>query len=62
MNKTLNFLGVGISLYALAGLYQYFAKDPIIKHFRKCPYCRKNINEKVCASTYSGSLCWWHEH
>ncbi|KAL8399894.1 hypothetical protein RB594_000345 [Gaeumannomyces avenae] len=46
VNKSLNFLGIGISLYALAGLYQYFSKDPIIKHLRKCPYCRKNINEK----------------
>lgn len=60
VNKTLNFLGVGISLYALAGLYQYFAKDPIIKHFRKCPYCRKNINEKArrcvnCTSWVDGT-------
>lgn len=47
LNKTLNFVGLGSALYALAGLYQYLSKDPIIKHMVKCRYCRKNINEKV---------------
>lgn len=47
LNKTLNFIGLGSALYALAGLYQYLSKDPIIKHMVKCRYCRKNINEKV---------------
>jgi large-conductance mechanosensitive channel len=47
LNKTLNFIGLGSALYALAGCYQYLSKDPIIKHMVKCRYCRKNINEKV---------------
>lgn len=47
LNKTLNFVGLGSALYALAGLYQYLSKDPIIKHMVKCRYCRKRINEKV---------------
>ncbi|KAL2279485.1 hypothetical protein FJTKL_13377 [Diaporthe vaccinii] len=46
LNKTLNFIGLGSALYALAGLYQYLSKDPIIKHMVKCRYCRKRINEK----------------
>ncbi|POS78108.1 hypothetical protein DHEL01_v203508 [Diaporthe helianthi] len=46
LNKTLNFIGLGSALYALAGLYQYLSKDPIIKHMIKCRYCRKNVNEK----------------
>ncbi|EFX05611.1 mechanosensitive ion channel [Grosmannia clavigera kw1407] len=47
LNRAINFLGVGISLYALAGLYQYFSHDPIIKHTVKCKYCRKRISEKA---------------
>lgn len=47
LNKTLNFIGLGSALYALAGLYQYLSKDRIIKHMVKCPYCRKRIYEKV---------------
>lgn len=50
LNKTLNFVGLGSALYALAGLYQYLSKDPIIKHMVKCRYCRKRINEKVSVS------------
>lgn len=55
LNKTLNFVGLGSALYALAGLYQYLSKDPIIKHMVKCRYCRKRINEKV--SLGEGLLC-----
>lgn len=47
LNKTLNFIGLGSALYALAGLYQYLSKDRIIKHMVKCRYCRKRIYEKV---------------
>lgn len=50
LNKTINFLGLGMALYGLAGLYQYFSRDPIIKHMVKCQYCRKRVNEKVCWS------------
>lgn len=45
LNKTLNFIGLGSALYALAGLYQYLSKDPIIKHMVKCRYCRKRVME-----------------
>lgn len=47
LNRLLNFMGVGFSLYGLAAVYQYFSQDPIIKHTVKCRYCRKRINEKV---------------
>ncbi|KAG7287077.1 hypothetical protein NEMBOFW57_006580 [Staphylotrichum longicolle] len=46
LNRLLNFMGVGFSLYGLAAVYQYFSQDPIIKHTVKCRYCRKRINEK----------------
>ncbi|CAK7244283.1 MAG: hypothetical protein STHCBS139747_005820 [Sporothrix thermara] len=46
LNRVINFLGLGISLYALASAYQYFSHDPIIKHTVKCKYCRKRISEK----------------
>ncbi|KAK0645688.1 large-conductance mechanosensitive channel [Cercophora newfieldiana] len=46
LNRLINFIGVGLSLYGLASLYQFFSKDPIIKHQVKCRYCRKWINEK----------------
>ncbi|CAK7220210.1 hypothetical protein SBRCBS47491_004111 [Sporothrix bragantina] len=47
LNRVINFLGVGISLYALASTYQYFSHDPIIKHTIKCKYCRKLISDKA---------------
>ncbi len=47
INKVVDFLGVGLSLYALAGLYQYISRDPILKRTVKCKYCRKRISEKV---------------
>ncbi|KAK3939785.1 large-conductance mechanosensitive channel [Diplogelasinospora grovesii] len=47
LNRFLNFAGVGLSLYALAALYQYFSHDTtLLKHMVKCKYCRKRINEK----------------
>lgn len=60
LNKTLNFVGLGSALYALAGLYQYLSKDPIIKHMVKCRYCRKRINEKVSVSyvVFFGCPSW----
>lgn len=45
--KVINFFGIGIALYGLAGAYQFFSKDPIIKHTIKCKYCRKRVNERV---------------
>lgn len=55
LNRVINFLGVGISLYALASTYQYFSHDPIIKHTVKCKYCRKRISEKV---SFQINLFW----
>ncbi|ROW05840.1 hypothetical protein VMCG_05317 [Cytospora schulzeri] len=46
LNKTLNFVGLGLALYALAGLYQYLARDPIIKHSIKCRYCGRKVYEE----------------
>jgi len=47
LNKLVNFLGICVALYGLAGLYQWLSHDPIIKHTVKCKYCRKSIGEKV---------------
>ncbi|KAK4185088.1 large-conductance mechanosensitive channel [Podospora australis] len=47
LNRLLNFIGVGFSLYGMAAFYQWMSKDPIIKHQVKCRYCRKYINEKA---------------
>ncbi|KAJ4389943.1 hypothetical protein N0V93_007416 [Gnomoniopsis smithogilvyi] len=47
LNKTINFIGLGMALYGLAGLYEYCSRDPIIKRTVKCRYCKKRINEKA---------------
>ncbi|KAK8106266.1 hypothetical protein PG999_009625 [Apiospora kogelbergensis] len=47
INKFINFLGIGLALYGLASLYQYFSNDPIIKHTVKCRYCKKYISDKA---------------
>ncbi|KAA8573475.1 hypothetical protein EYC84_005060 [Monilinia fructicola] len=48
LNKLINFIGVGLALYGIAGLYQYFSQDnAIIKHTVRCKYCRKKIFEKA---------------
>ncbi|KAH6659678.1 large-conductance mechanosensitive channel [Truncatella angustata] len=46
LNKCFNFLGMGLSLYGLAVIYEYLSHDAIIKHTVKCRYCRKQINIK----------------
>ncbi|KUI53752.1 Large-conductance mechanosensitive channel [Cytospora mali] len=46
LNKSINFVGLGLALYALAGLYQYLCRDPIIKHTVLCRYCGKKIYEE----------------
>ncbi|KAI1177432.1 large-conductance mechanosensitive channel [Nemania sp. FL0916] len=47
IRHVVSFMFLGIMLYAVASLYQYLSKDPIIKHMIKCRYCRKYINEKA---------------
>lgn len=46
--QMVSFVMVGFSLYGLAHVYTLLSHDPIIKYSRKCPYCLKRINEKVC--------------
>lgn len=53
LNKVVNFIGVGLALYAVASLYELVSKDPIIKHMVKCKYCRKRISTKVRAILHS---------
>lgn len=47
LNQLVSFLCVGISLYGLAHVFQFFSPEPIIKHTVKCKYCRKRISNKV---------------
>lgn len=56
LNKVISFLGIGVALYAIAGIYQWVSKDPILKHMVKCKYCRKRINEKVCDNQLGAML------
>ncbi|KAG7151375.1 Anditomin synthesis protein L like [Verticillium longisporum] len=44
-NQLVSFFCVGLSLWGLAHFYQLFSTDPIIKHTKKCKYCRKRVNE-----------------
>jgi large conductance mechanosensitive channel len=48
--QVVSFVMVGFALYALAHLYQLLSTDPIIKHTKKCKYCKQRINEKVRSS------------
>ncbi|KEY65054.1 hypothetical protein S7711_08444 [Stachybotrys chartarum IBT 7711] len=45
--QIVSFLMVGLSLYGLAHVYQVVSHDPIIKHTKKCRYCRQRINAKA---------------
>jgi large conductance mechanosensitive channel len=48
LNKVFKFIGIGIALYAIVRLYIYGSDDEsIIKHEKKCQYCRKKISLKV---------------
>jgi large conductance mechanosensitive channel len=46
--QMVSFIMVGFSLYGLAHVYTLLSHDPIIKYSKKCQYCFKRINEKVC--------------
>ncbi|KAJ4157593.1 hypothetical protein NW754_009236 [Fusarium falciforme] len=46
INQVISFAMLGLSLYGLAHLYQLASTEPIIKHTKKCKYCRQRINEK----------------
>ena len=48
LNKVFKFIGIGVALYAIVRLYIYGSDDEsIIKHEKKCQYCRKKISLKV---------------
>ncbi|RMJ19190.1 hypothetical protein BHE90_003274 [Fusarium euwallaceae] len=47
INQVISFAMLGLSLYGLAHLYQLASTEPIIKHTKKCKYCRQRINEKA---------------
>jgi len=47
LNKVINFMGVGLALYAVASIAELASSDPIIKHEVKCKYCLKKISEKA---------------
>ncbi|KAK8128329.1 hypothetical protein PG984_009437 [Apiospora sp. TS-2023a] len=47
INKLVNFLGVGLTLYCIARTYQCFSHDPIIKHTVKCRYCKKLVSDRA---------------
>ncbi|KAL2826292.1 chaperonin 10-like protein [Aspergillus cavernicola] len=47
LENVLNFLGLSMTLYALAQLYMCVSRYKIIKPTVKCQYCQKWISEKV---------------
>lgn len=48
LNQVFKFLGVGFALYGVVRTYIFFTKDEtIIKHEKKCQYCRKSVSLKV---------------
>lgn len=52
LERAINFLGISLTLYALAQLYMVVSHDKIIKRQIKCKYCLKWISDKV-------SSCWF---
>ncbi|KAL4804159.1 large-conductance mechanosensitive channel [Aspergillus unguis] len=59
LEKVVNFLGISLTLYALAQVYMLVSHDRIIKRSVKCRYCRKWIAEKAlrcvnCSSWQDG--------
>ncbi|KAH7017597.1 large-conductance mechanosensitive channel [Ilyonectria destructans] len=47
INHVISFCMLGFALYGLAHFYTMVSHDPIIKHTKKCKYCRQRINEKA---------------
>ncbi|KAI1298898.1 large-conductance mechanosensitive channel [Xylaria venustula] len=47
IRHVVSFLCLGLMLYALACIYQYFSKDDIIKYTVKCRYCKKRVSAKA---------------
>lgn len=49
LETVLSFLGVSVTLYAVAQLYMYISHDAIIKPTVHCRYCKKFISDQVCS-------------
>ncbi|KZT22696.1 gated mechanosensitive channel [Neolentinus lepideus HHB14362 ss-1] len=47
LDHLLNFVGLGLVLYAIANVYAAVSHDSIIKHTVRCIYCRKEISQKA---------------
>lgn len=47
IGQIISFIMLGFALYGLAHMYQLASSEPIIKHTKKCKYCRQRINDKV---------------
>ena len=47
LDHLVNFIALGLMLYVVASVYGLLAKESIITHTIKCPYCRKSISAKV---------------
>ncbi|TFK56338.1 ion channel [Heliocybe sulcata] len=47
IENVMNFIGLGLVLYAIANIYSAVSKDSIIKHTVRCIYCRKEISQKA---------------
>ncbi|KAI3322219.1 gated mechanosensitive channel [Xylariaceae sp. AK1471] len=47
ITHVVNFFCLGLALYGLTCIYQYFSKDNIIKDAVPCRYCGKDINQKA---------------
>lgn len=50
--QVISFMMIGLALYALAHMYTLLSADPIIKHTKKCKYCKQRINEKVSTGRF----------
>lgn len=55
--QVVSFIMVGVALYSLAHLYTLLSTDPIIKHMKKCKYCKQRINEKVHCPFANRTVC-----
>lgn len=47
MDSVISFFVIGLTLYGLALLYQAVSHDSIIRHSKRCQYCKKDCAEKV---------------
>lgn len=58
LDQVVNFVGVGLALYAVASAYGWASSDPIVKRQVKCRYCKKWISEKVSGRGVVFLLFW----